>query len=300
MRQIAVLLTCHNRKAKTLSCLQSLFAQQCQNVSLTVWLVDDGSQDGTAAAVQQHFPAVQLLEGNGRLFWNGGMRKCWLAAMVSPADFYLWLNDDVTLLPDAVQRLVDCYDRHHPGQTGAAPEQVGHFCVGAVVGTMQDPQQHIFSYGGRRAASRWLPLNIGPVVTPGDTAQLCDYVNGNLCLIPAQAAQTIGILSDRFTHSMGDFDYSIRLRRAGFALLIAPGLFGACALNPLKGSIKDVSVPMAERVRWMTLPTKCPPLPEWLYFIRQYGGLFWPLLYIKAVVGRWFPRLWLWFNQRKA
>lgn len=272
-RRIAVLLTCHNRKAKTLSCLTSLFAQQVNALELEVWLVDDGCTDGTADAVRSMFPAVQLISGSGQLFWNGGMRLCWQQAMSTQPDFYLWLNDDVTLLPDAVMRLVDCYDEQK--NTGKP--------VGAVVGTMQDPQTLSLSYGGRRARYFWLPLAIGAVVAPQQRALNCDYVNGNLCLVPASAVEQIGILSDRFTHSMGDFDYSIRLREAGLQLWIAPGLFGSCALNPIMGSIRDASIPLSVRVTWMHKPTKCPPINEWLYFIRTHGGPLWPFLYIKAI-----------------
>ena len=289
-RRISVLLTCHNRKAKTMSCLASLFAQQLTDLYLEVWLVVDGCTDGTEDDVRTCFPEVKLIPGSGHLFWNGGMRLCWQHAMSTNADFYLWLNDDVTLLPDAVARLVHCYDQQ---QSAESP-------VGAVVGTMQDPQTQRLSYGGRRARYPLLPLAIGAVVTPQPQAIRCDYVNGNLCLVPAAAVQQIGILSDRFTHSMGDFDYSIRLRQAGLQLWIASGLFGACALNPVKGSIKDATIPLSVRVGWMSKPTKCPPLNEWLYFIHAHGGPLWPLLYLKAVVGRLLPRLWLLVNQNKA
>lgn len=289
-RRIAVLLTCHNRKAKTLSCLASLFAQQFNDLSLDVWLVDDGCTDGTAEAVRLQFPAVQLISGSGHLFWNGGMRLCWQTARATNPDFYLWLNDDVTLVENAVARLVHCYDQ----------QQAIEYPVGAVVGTMQDPQTQRPSYGGRCAIHPWLPLAIGAVVAPQEKSLFCDYVNGNLCLVPKEAVQRIGILSERFTHSMGDFDYSIRLRRAGLNLIIAPAIFGECALNPLKGSIKDTTVPLSVRVSWMNKPTKCPPLREWLYFIRLYGGPFWILLYVKAVVGRLFPRIWLLVNERKS
>jgi GT2 family glycosyltransferase len=290
MRRIAVLLTCHNRKAKTLACLASLFEQQVLQFQFEVFLVDDGCSDHTAEAVRQQFPAVQLITGSGQLFWNGGMRLCWQHAMASNADFYLWLNDDVTLVADALQRLLLCYDT----QVAAG------VAVGAVVGTMQDGPGQRLSYGGRRARFSWWPMAISAVIAPGEQALPCDYVNGNLCLVPADAVQRVGILSGRFTHSMGDFDYSNRLRRAGLNLWIAPGLFGQCAVNPIAGSIRDASIPMKVRVGWMSKPTKCPPLPEWLYFIRTNGGPFWPLLYVKAVVGRWFPKLWLFVNQHKT
>ncbi|MCG8688965.1 MAG: glycosyltransferase, partial [Desulfobacterales bacterium] len=67
-------MTVHNRRDTTLACLKTLFAQQLpQDVELTVYLVDDGSTDGTGAAVARQYPSVRLIRGNGTLYWNGGM-----------------------------------------------------------------------------------------------------------------------------------------------------------------------------------------------------------------------------------
>ena len=45
MNKIAAILTCHNRKEKTLACLHSLFSIIS---TIDVFLVDDGSTDGTS------------------------------------------------------------------------------------------------------------------------------------------------------------------------------------------------------------------------------------------------------------
>lgn len=54
---IAVIITCHNRKEKTLHCLTNLFeakkAYGHNEVRLAVFLTDDGCTDGTAEAVDQ-------------------------------------------------------------------------------------------------------------------------------------------------------------------------------------------------------------------------------------------------------
>ena len=51
-QHISVLLTCHNRKAKTLGCLTSLYAAELPvGYDMEVYLVDDGCTDGTADAV---------------------------------------------------------------------------------------------------------------------------------------------------------------------------------------------------------------------------------------------------------
>ena len=71
-KTIAVLMTCHNRKDKTLASLDSLFQQKMPaDFRLEVYLVDDASTDGTAEAVTQKYPEVKVVEGNGSLFLNG-------------------------------------------------------------------------------------------------------------------------------------------------------------------------------------------------------------------------------------
>lgn len=78
MKRIAVLLTCHNRREKTLTCLQSLY--ECQlpdNFDLDVTLVDDGSTDDTTRSVKENFPNITIIHGNGHLFWNRGMYLAW-------------------------------------------------------------------------------------------------------------------------------------------------------------------------------------------------------------------------------
>ena len=81
-KTIAVLLTCHNRKDKTLLCLKALYDQEGLNSDylIEVFLVDDASTDGTAAAIKDKFPLVNIIQGNGYLFWNQGMRLAWKTA----------------------------------------------------------------------------------------------------------------------------------------------------------------------------------------------------------------------------
>lgn len=78
MKLIAVLLTVHNRKEKTLCCLQNLFKQKIPNgYQIEVYLTDDGCTDGTPEAVHEQFPAVHIIKGDGSLFWNRGMYTAW-------------------------------------------------------------------------------------------------------------------------------------------------------------------------------------------------------------------------------
>ena len=107
--KIAALITCFNRKDKTLSCLTSLYhaldtynEKSEDKIELSVYLTDDGCTDGTADAVRNNFAdkKITILQGDGNLYWAGGMRFAWKEALKkhSEWDFYLLLNDDVDLV----------------------------------------------------------------------------------------------------------------------------------------------------------------------------------------------------------
>lgn len=316
LSQVAVLLTCHNRREKTLAALTSLFRQQgvitdpaayprgdtmhphtaTAELSLTVFLVDDGCTDGTAAAVAAQFPQVHVIPGSGQLFWNRGMRLAWLSAMTYAQqqlpqrrfDAYLWLNDDVQLQPQALALLLESY-RKATAELGVK--------VGAMVGSCLDPQTKQVTYGGRCRRSVLKPFTPGPLLPVSSALQPCDFINGNFCLIPAAAVMAIGILDDAFTHSIGDYDYGLRLQKAGFSLWQASEFSGYCAANTHAGQIFNAQVPMVTRLGWLHRPTMWPPASEWALFVRRHGGPLWPCWWLRVWLRGRFPRAWLWLAQ---
>ena len=110
MKKIAVLMACHNRCDTTLSCLRLLFGNVTDSI-ITVFLVDDGSTDGTCEAVKKGFPAVHTSRGTGSLYWARGMERAWQRALAhehvdGKFDGYMWLNDDAMLAEDALEKLM--------------------------------------------------------------------------------------------------------------------------------------------------------------------------------------------------
>jgi GT2 family glycosyltransferase len=123
-------MTCHNRRKTTLNC----------DHELSVFLVDDGSTDGTTDAVIAEFPDVTIIAGNGRLYWGGGMQLAFNAAAHHDLDLHLWLNDDVELDRDAISQLLTTY------------EQVRRQTAGPVIvaGAVLDPVDRSTTYSGLR------------------------------------------------------------------------------------------------------------------------------------------------------
>jgi GT2 family glycosyltransferase len=267
-RCVVAILTCFNRKAMTLACLAALKAAAVHaRVKLRAILVDDASTDGTAAAVRETFPWVDVIAGPGSLYWNRGMHLGFARALLQPADHYLWLNDDTLLLPDALRRLLD--------QSQMLQQAVGRPVI--VVGATSDASGRV-SYGGSVAHSRLKRFTYRPVWSDREP-QVCDVMNGNCVLIPHDLASGVGNLDPVFEHAMGDTDYALRARRAGYRVYVAPGIVGRCSNNTVQGTFNDRSLPFAKRWHLM-LGRKGLPWRSWLRFTRKHGGVLWPLYFV--------------------
>jgi GT2 family glycosyltransferase len=247
-------------------------------VSLQIFLVDDGSTDGTSAAVDEIFPHVHVLSGDGSLYWNGGMRLAFATAMKQGFDDYLWLNDDTTLDVDALERLYAC--RQQIVEQGETVP-----CI--ISGATRDPITGAITYGGVRSRDRLSP-NALVSVPVGSAPQRCLTVNGNCVLIPAAAAQVLGNLGERFVHALGDLDYGLRATAAGFGVWLAPGFVGTCARNPPVKLPPDVARSVVARLRHVCSAKQVPPR-AWYAYVKQNYGLLWPVEFVKpyarAVVG---------------
>lgn len=266
--RIAALLTCHNRRATTLLALRGLFAQELeQGVELAVFLVDDGSSDGTGAAVTSEFPRVRLLQGDGSLYWSGGMRKGFAEAIRDGFDYYLWLNDDALLDPGTLAHLLET---HHELAAEGEDRSI-------VVGSTRDPETGTLTYGGVENVSRFHPFKFR-LITPNGAPRQCATMNGNVVLIPHSVAQIVGNISDDFTHSMGDFDYGMRARRLGCSIWVASGYVGSCRRNVVANTWMDTSLPFSRWVRKCVSMKGLPPR-DYRRFTQAHGGPFWPIFW---------------------
>lgn len=284
MSEIAILLTSHNRKENTLNCLKSIYSQlNTVNNNYSVFLVIDGSTDGTLEAVNNSFPQIKTIKGDGSLFWAGGMRFCFEFVSNSGLkfDFFLLLNDDTILFNNALDQL---YTDH---LNLSADNSI---LIGSTEG--KNPRIQKFTYGGRLLLNKY--NSNASIVIPNDThPQLCHLGNANIMLIPSKTISKIGFLSSKFTHGIADFEYTLRAKKNGINSYIASTYLGICHIgnNQVKAWKSSKKSSLKERIDYLYSP-KGLAYKEYLGYIRKYFPYYLPQAWLLLWVKTCFPFLW--------
>ena len=290
--KIAAILTVYNRKQKTLSCLQHLFsAVQAYNrtaedaVALTVFLTDDGCTDGTADAVRMTFADadIRILQGNGQLFWAGGMRFAWQAAISegTPWDYFLLLNDDTNVADNVFGQLLAA-DRHGATVSG---------CHGLSSGFTCEPgHPDVISYGGLNFVNKTRGRQV--LLQPNGRPQHIDLSHANILLVHAQAVQRMGIFHEGFQHGCADMDYSMMAHHHGLPVFSTATVCGECECD--HGTSRDeidqlAQMTLAERRRYVSSPTHSDR--DYLLFVKRNMPLRYPVAVVLRGMRLRFPRL---------
>ena len=252
MKRIATLITCHNRKEKTVACLDALFANTLpEGYSLDVFLVDDGSKDGTEQAVHECYPQVNIIKGDGNLYWNRGMHTAWeSAAKTKDYDYYLWLNDDTYLFKNTLEVMLSAVESTENKAIIIAA------CCSKATGDL--------TYSG--FLSNWTQI------MPEDKLVQAHTFNGNGVLISKFVYQEVGNLDPLFHHSIGDMDYGLRAIKKGIKSFIAPGFLAYCEAHDNMPEWCLASVPFKERVLSLYSPLgNTPPYYYFCFELRHFG-----------------------------
>lgn len=258
MIKIAVLITCYNRKDKTLKCIEGLSnIQKEDDVILEVFIVDGGSSDGTPEEVSRLYPEINIDVSEG-LYWAGGMRKAWTNAISTNNYDYFWLlNDDTNIYADCLKRLlladeysVSIYGRH-----------------GLYTGCTKSPSTGIVTYGAKNLIDK--SRLKGKLVSPSETEyQDCDLCNGNILFVPKEIYEECGILNEKYTHGVADWDYSLRVKQKGYPVLVLPGYLGECERDHGKGYLPQSSS-IKERIKYLYSP-KGLAYNDFMYFTKEF------------------------------
>jgi GT2 family glycosyltransferase len=205
-RQVTVVIVNWERPEDTIECIQSVLASQC--VSPQVLVVDNGSRDDSVQRISSIYPEIEIIQLEHNLGFAGGYNAGIERALeMQAADIFL-LNNDAIVEPETTAALVN------------APWDVA---VPKIL--YYDQPERIWAAGSRWRAFPPAVVMIGYRKMDGaayQTAYPLEYATGCALLIRREVFEEVQGFDSEFGNYMEDYDFTYRVRAAGFKMGYVP------------------------------------------------------------------------------
>ena len=205
--KVAILILNWNGKRDTLETLESVKGLDYE--TLEVWLVDNGSTDGSKDAVEDQFSEVRVLSSAENLGVAGG-RNFGLDAILSHgrADYVLILDNDVVVEPRLLNKLVT-----------AAETRADLGIVGPIIYYHSDPRR-IWSAGAsivfREVTAKSLAKNRLDTADRVEGIERVDCITGCCMLVKRQVFDAIGRFNPQYFMVGNETEFCHRAAKQGF------------------------------------------------------------------------------------
>jgi GT2 family glycosyltransferase len=204
------------------ACVESV-RRATTGLDVDLVVADNGSTDGTVAALAAHPAGVRVLD----LGRNTGFAFASNRAIESGSSrAVLLLNPDTTVEPGAIETMAAWLD-DHPGTGVVAPRLVNP--DGSDQQTARSfPTPSAAIFGRRSPLTRLFPRNrwstrfLTGRDHDGDDAFPIDWVSGAALMVPRSVADEVGLLDEGYFLFWEDADWCRRIKDAGYEVWCVP------------------------------------------------------------------------------
>jgi GT2 family glycosyltransferase len=206
LRTVGIVIVNFNGWEDSRRCLESIRALSSPNV-FTI-LVDNASDTDPTDLIRSRFPWCDVLRNPSNQGWAGGNNAGIRYALSRGADQVLLLNNDTTVAPNLVSRLVKAATRH-----------IGFGIIGPVINFLEEPDVVrtdgcIFNAANQPGFFQRQAVPLQRVDPPAMTE--VDIVNGCCMMVAAEVFRRIGLMDPRYFLVHEEADFCLRAHRAGF------------------------------------------------------------------------------------
>ncbi len=215
MESIIIIIPTHNRVDSLKKLLRQLTEQKKTSYIYKIVVVVDGSTDGTLQLLEQGYPDVDIIKGDGSLWYTQSINKGINYALEYNADYILTLNDDVVLDEKYLDNIM--------ASVSSFSEPV---IVGSVSYTATDPVKIMTS--GVKEIKWWRNkfVQYFPFLSEVEPEKLTGLkktfvLPGRGMLIDTRIVKKIGGFDARFAQYHSDTDFCLRAINSGFSVFIS-------------------------------------------------------------------------------
>nr|WP_290668629.1 glycosyltransferase family 2 protein [Ardenticatena sp.] len=229
MLDIGIIIVNYNTKDLLFDCLRSVLANE--GVSYHICVVDNCSTDGSADAVREQFPEVEVIvtpRNGGYSYANNiGLRRFGFhdAPGTPPHPdaprYVLLLNPDTVLPPNALADMVAFMDAH-PDAGAAGPKilRPDGSLDRACRRSFPTPEVSFWRMTGLSflfpQSKRFGRYNL-TYISPDETIEV-DSVVGAFMMVRREAVRDAGLLDEQFFMYGEDLDWAYRIKQAGWRI----------------------------------------------------------------------------------
>jgi len=214
---VSVCIVSYNTRELLRACLQALgTATATRTVEIIV--VDNASDDESAAMVAREFPHVQCIASPSNIGFAAAAN---IAMRAASGATVLWLNPDAILPPAAVDRLCDFLDTHPDvdacGPALVYPDGTFQTCGRRFPTIATELHDAVGEWWMRGPFRRWRnhrPAAAGPV----------DWLCGACVLVRRTALEQVGLFDEAFFLYGEELDWFARARRLGLVAWALPDI----------------------------------------------------------------------------